>query len=42
MLEDLALRSTQQPSAVPGRPAADHPWNKAWSIGRQREIAASA
>jgi hypothetical protein len=32
----------KQPAAVQGRPAADHPWNKAWSIRRQRAIAASA
>jgi len=30
-----------RPSAGTGRPAADHPWNKAWSIRRQRELAST-
>jgi hypothetical protein len=30
-----------RPSAGTKRPAADHPWNKAWSIRRQREIAST-
>jgi hypothetical protein len=29
----------KRPPAEQRRPAADHPWNKAWSIRRQREIA---
>jgi hypothetical protein len=37
-----AETAPKQPPAVQGRPAADHPWNRAWSIRRQREIAASA
>ena len=28
--------------AESGRPAASHPWRKAWSIRRQREIASTA
>jgi hypothetical protein len=32
----------QPPSAEQRRPAVDHPWRKAWSIRRQREIAATA
>jgi hypothetical protein len=32
----------EQPAAESGRPAADHPWRKAWSIRRQREIASTA
>ena len=31
-----------RPAADQRRPAADHPWRKAWSIRRQREIAATA
>jgi len=31
-----------RPVAESGRPAADHPWRKAWSIRRQREIASTA
>jgi hypothetical protein len=30
------------PVAEQGRPADDHPWRKAWSIRRQREIASTA
>ncbi len=37
-----AARPPQRPAAEKGRPAADHPWNKAWSIRRQRELASSA
>jgi hypothetical protein len=37
-----AETAPKQSPAAQGRPAADHPWNKAWSIRRQREIAASA
>jgi hypothetical protein len=29
-------------AAESGRPAADHPWRKAWSVRRQREIASTA
>jgi hypothetical protein len=29
----------KRPPTEQRRPAADHPWNKAWSIRRQREIA---
>jgi hypothetical protein len=32
----------ERPAAESGRPAADHPWRKAWSIRRQREIASTA
>jgi len=34
--------SADRPVAERGRPAADHPWRKAWSIRRQREIALTA
>jgi hypothetical protein len=30
-----------RPRAGTKRPAADHPWNKAWSLRRQREIAST-
>jgi hypothetical protein len=36
-----ALPTATRPTAGTGRPAADHPWNKAWSIRRQREIAST-
>jgi hypothetical protein len=32
----------ERPAAERGRPAADLPWRKAWSIRRQREIASTA
>jgi hypothetical protein len=32
----------ERPAAERGRPAADHPWRRAWSIRRQRQIAATA
>jgi hypothetical protein len=31
-----------RPAAERARPAADHPWRKAWSIRRQREIVSTA
>jgi hypothetical protein len=34
-----AAAPPKQPPAEQRRPAADHPWHKAWSIRRQREIA---
>jgi hypothetical protein len=37
-----ATAAPKRPAAEKGRPAADHPWNKAWSIRRQRELASSA
>lgn len=37
-----ADRPVQHPAAESGRPAASHPWRKAWSIRRQREIASTA
>ena len=37
-----AAAPPQQPRAERGRPAADHPWNKAWSIRRQREIVSTS
>jgi hypothetical protein len=37
-----ALPPPERPAAESGRPAADHPWRTAWSIRRQREIAATA
>ena len=37
-----AEAAPKRPPEEQGRPAADHPWHKAWSIRRQREIAASA
>jgi hypothetical protein len=37
-----AVRPAQRPAAESGRPAANHPWRKAWSIRRQREIASTA
>jgi hypothetical protein len=32
----------ERPAAEQGSPAANHPWRKAWSIRRQREIASTA
>lgn len=32
----------ERPAAAKGHPAADHPWRKAWSRRRQREIASTA
>ena len=32
----------KRPAPEKGHPAADHPWRKAWSIRRQREIASTA
>jgi hypothetical protein len=37
-----AVGSPERLRAESGRPAADHPWRKAWSIRRQREIASTA
>jgi len=37
-----ALAPPARSAAEKGRPAADHPWRKAWSIRRQREIASTA
>lgn len=34
--------SAERPAAERGRPATSHPWRKAWSIRRQREIASTA
>lgn len=36
------LAPPSRPAAEKGRPAASHPWRKAWSIARQREIASTA
>ena len=36
--EVAAARATPKPRS-PIRPAADHPWNRAWSVRRQRELA---
>ena len=36
-----ARAAPDRPAAETGRPADDHPWRKAWSIRRQREIAAT-
>jgi hypothetical protein len=45
-IESGSSASPQEPpsrvAAERGRPAADHPWRKAWSIRRQREIASTA
>lgn len=37
-----AEESPERPAAQSTRPAASHPWRKAWSIRRQREIASTA
>lgn len=37
-----AVAGPERAAAERGRPAAAHPWRKAWSIRRQRESAASA
>ncbi len=37
-----AVAPPARSAAEKGRPAADHPWRKAWSIRRQREIASTA
>lgn len=37
-----AALAPQRPAAAQRRPADDHPWRKAWSIRRQREIASTA
>jgi hypothetical protein len=37
-----ALASPERPVAESSRQAASHPWRKAWSIRRQREIASTA
>jgi hypothetical protein len=36
-----SVPTAKPPKGGTGRPAADHPWNKAWSIRRQREIAST-
>ena len=36
-----ALAPPQRAAAESGRPAADHPWRKAWSIRRQQELAST-
>ena len=36
-----ALPQTRHSSTGTGQPAADHPWKKAWSIRRQRELAST-
>jgi hypothetical protein len=40
----MAAAPPPPPAAHPktGRPATDHPWRKAWSVRRQRELAAAA
>lgn len=36
------VQPPERPPAERGRPAADHPWRKPWSIRRQQEIASTA
>jgi hypothetical protein len=42
--DESAIALAPSDGSVPekGRPAADHPWRKAWSIRRQRQIASTA
>lgn len=40
--QGAAPAAPARPAAEKGRPADDHPWRKAWSIRRQREIASTA
>jgi hypothetical protein len=37
-----SVTTAERPKGRGGRPADDHPWRKAWSIRRQREIASTA
>jgi len=40
--ERASVREVPEKAAERGHPSADHPWRKAWSMRRQRELAAPA